>query len=112
MTRWFGRDYGSPMQKDCPQIATPVGAYCFYCEESIVNGDDGIIDSGGNVLHYACFMRGLIGSINHQLGMCSCFHAGAVEVDELGTKRQAAEAALRFYEYSRRTKREVRKCIQ
>jgi hypothetical protein len=110
--RWFGKFHNAPMQSDCPQTETPVGTVCAYCDEQILPDDDGMIDAGGSVYHRPCFLRPIIGSINHQLGLCSCFQKDAVEVDEPGTKREAAEAAMRFFLQSQRTKREVTKCIQ
>jgi hypothetical protein len=98
MMNWFGKDYGAPYQELRTRIKVPVGATCVYCDETIAETDDGIVDAGASVHHRECFLRSIFGSINHQIGMCSCKHPGMIEEPEVGTKRQAAGAAVRFYE--------------
>lgn len=72
---------------------TPVGSNCHHCEEAIVDGDRGYIDSSSNPFHEECFMRLLFGSVGHQQKRCSCF--GGTEEDPAGmTIRQAAKAAM------------------
>lgn len=101
MMTWFGKDYGAPFQKDCPQVPVPVGAKCIRCKEAIAETDDGVVDAGGSVHHRACFLRSIFGSVNHQLGMCKCHHPNMVEEPSRMTVREEAEAAVRFYESRR-----------
>lgn len=97
---WFGKDYGSVMQRECPQVDAPVGALCLRCEEAITAGDDGIVDVTGCPFHRACFIRMTVGSLAHQVRLCDCFIPGSVVPHEAPwmTKRQAAEEAVKFYE--------------
>jgi hypothetical protein len=98
--RWFGQAYGAPYEAECDQVETPVGQACGWCDEAIVEGDDGLlipILGGGRShvpYHYACQMRSVIGGVNHQLGACICC-GGILPPDppEL-TRREAAQAAL------------------
>jgi hypothetical protein len=79
------------------QVPTPIGQPCILCQESVVSGDIGTIDSQGMITHYECTMRSVVGSVGHQQGRCQCF--GGTEEDPPGlTKRQAAIAACRLWD--------------
>jgi hypothetical protein len=100
--QWFGKAYGAPYEADCEHVATPAGQTCTWCDEVIVEGDDGMLipflgaDSPVRMLpyHYACNLRITIGGVNHQRGGCSCC-GGSLPPDppEL-TARKAAELAV------------------
>jgi hypothetical protein len=76
---------------------TPVGESCISCEEPILAGEQGFIDAGGQPSHYECFMRAVIGSVEHQMkGPHGCDRT-CQDADGL-TKRQAARAAVRYWE--------------
>lgn len=85
------------------QVTTPIGVPCMHCDEPIAEGDTGTmaITTGASSgllrpLHYECGLRGIIGSVGHQKGLCSCF--GGTEEDPEGmTRRQAAVAAARYF---------------
>lgn len=73
---------------------------CLHCREEIAAGDRIMPFNNGDVLmHFACGMRGVIGSVAHLERRCSCYCAGSSEADpaEL-SPRQAAEAALALWE--------------
>lgn len=96
-TRWFGTRHTAPAYETRYQTATPVGAECCHCDEPIAKGDDGWIYANGPVAHRECYLRQIVGSVAHQQRLCSCF--GGVGCDEEGlTKRQAAKAALDYWE--------------
>lgn len=79
------------------QVPTPVGRQCLHCQETIVEGDIGTINYGGQIMHYECGMRGVVGSVGHLMGKCSCF--GGDEEDPPGmTVREAAQAACILWE--------------
>lgn len=79
------------------QVPAPVGKPCILCEEPIAEGDIGTINFGGQITHYECSMRGVIGSVGHLNGKCSCY--GGTEEDPPGmTRRQAAQAACALWE--------------
>lgn len=101
--QWFGKAYGAPYERDCPRVETPVGVPCAWCDEVIVEGDDGVtvphverLDRASveRPYHYACHLRGIVGGVNHQLGVCVCC-GGTLPPDppEI-TRREAAEAAV------------------
>jgi len=95
MNRYFGP--ASRQKQSEIQIETPIGCLCMICEEQIAQGDMGTVNSAGQITHYECEMRAVIGSVGHQLGRCSCF--GGKEEDPEGmTRRQAAIAATRLWE--------------
>lgn len=65
---------------------------CPHCGEPIHVGDDAIEMGGGGRLHRECLIRMLVGSVGHQLHLCSCY-GGDYEDPETLTKRDAARAA-------------------
>jgi hypothetical protein len=80
-------------------VPTPVGQSCILCKESVIEGDLGLISSSGQVTHYECGMRGVVGSVGHQQRKCSCF--GGTEEDPPDmTYRQSAIAACRLWDES------------
>lgn len=79
-------------------VDTPIGAPCVLCDEAIAEGDMGSVYENGGAVHYECSMRGVAGSVGHQLGRCSCY--GGTEEDPPGlTPRQAARAAARIFHW-------------
>jgi hypothetical protein len=72
------------------------GRNCAHCEEPLVEGDEIMPFNGGTVLmHRNCGLRGIIGSLAHLQGRCSCFVPGSQETDPPSlTARQAADAAV------------------
>jgi len=112
---YFGKAWNPNIDKHHPQVPTPVGSACSYCEEEVVEGDQGFIIPHGQAItqneegvfdqmvavfrpvHLDCFLRQIYGSVGHQKKTCSCF--GGKEEDPEGmTKREAATAAVRMYE--------------
>jgi hypothetical protein len=104
--KWFGKAYGAPYERDTPHAPTPVGEPCLWCEENIEAGDTGLIvgyiDTGEALTprqvpyHYECYLRQIIGGVNHQLHLCCCPGcAGVLPPDPQGmTRREAALAAV------------------
>lgn len=100
----FGEKKWGP---ECMEVVpTPEGQPCMYCEEPIAATDNGLMMptvmlSQNQVqefpLHRECFLRGVYGSVGHQMGKCHC-RGGTVEDPEGMTKRQAAIAAVEYME--------------
>lgn len=106
---WFGTSWGAPFCQSTPQVSVPVGEPCLHCAERIEHGDSGVLtpylDSlspGGGVItvgtavyHVECWVRSVLGSVGHQLGVCSCFTTGvdAYEDPPGMSLREAAKAA-------------------
>ena len=89
--RYFGPS--KLKEGDKRKVAAPIGVLCIWCQEPIGRFDMGTINDAEQVLHYECAIRGVVGSVGHQRGTCSCF--GGTEEDPPGlTKREAAIAAL------------------
>jgi hypothetical protein len=93
-TGYFGpphrrKDYES-------QVPTPVGAPCLLCDERIEEGDTGTINGFKQIIHYECGMRSVIGSVGHQMRLCSCY-GGTVEDPPGMSRRQAAIAAVALW---------------
>jgi hypothetical protein len=99
----FGPKPWGPALDGCEMIPTPAGEACLYCKELIAEGDSGVTmvyrsdDRTQRVPeHRECHIRHIVGSVGHQQGRCSCF--GGTEEDPVGiTKREAAQAAVRFF---------------
>jgi hypothetical protein len=95
--KFFGRRYSSPAYAEAEQVDVPLGVRCARCDEAIASGDDGWLTPAP--FHRACFLRGIVGSVAHQQRRCLCFVPGStVDDDPALTRRQAAEAAERYFE--------------
>jgi hypothetical protein len=103
---WFGTDWGSPICQHTPQVAVPIGQRCLWCDEPIAADDNGVVmpymESVGNVfvtsqaaLHIECHVRQFVGSVGHQLGLCTCEGGAGCYEGEPATMsvRDAARAA-------------------
>jgi len=104
--KFFGVRYQSPAYYGVEQVSTPVGQRCDHCAEVIVAGDDGWIiplhtatGVSRSVMHRACHLRRVVGSVAHQKRECLCFVPGSAACDDPAlTRRQNAEAAERYFE--------------
>jgi hypothetical protein len=92
----FGPKPWGPALDGAPMIPAPIDDCCLYCNEPIAEGDSGVM-LGRFVRHRECLLRHIVGSVGHQCGTCSCY-GGAYEDPPSMTKRQAARAAVEFYE--------------
>ena len=77
-------------------VPAPVGRPCILCDELIVASDAGTVNRAGQISHYECSLRAVVGSVGHQLKRCSCY-GGDQEDPEGMTRRQAAVAASRVH---------------
>lgn len=102
---WFGKDAdGDPAD----EIDAPVGMACCWCEEPIAPGDSGVTmplvaahTVGTAVYHQECFMRTVVGSVGHQLKLCSCYRGADASEDcepPEQSKREQAKAAWTLYQ--------------
>jgi hypothetical protein len=105
--KFFGVRYSSAAYLECERVQAPVGERCARCDEPIAENDDGWLipylgtaaDPRELAYHRACHLRGIVGSVAHQQGRCSCFVPGSIfEDDPALTARQAAEAAEAYFE--------------
>ena len=106
---WFGKAHGAAYEADTPHAPTPADVPCGRCGESIEEHDDGMLmlhaDEHGiahRAYHYACHMRGIIGGLNHLAGRCVCCGGTEPPDPPTMTKRQAASAAVREWQWTRR----------
>lgn len=88
-----------------PTVDTPVGQFCMYCKEYIGANDFGVMmpyaDEKGftsKPQHRECFVRQMVGSVQHQRGECMCFGYDVPHEDTGMTPRQGALAAVKEYE--------------
>lgn len=73
----------------------PPKPICQHCGEPIKKGEVVSIIRPGP-FHVECGFRMVAGSVGHQQHRCKCY--GQVDTSEVGmTRRQAAKAALSFY---------------
>lgn len=94
----FGGKWDAPVCEDAEEVSTPLGQPCLHCHEPIVAGDRGFLRltmtlRGAQLepTHRECDLRGVVGSVGHLQGRCSCF--GGNEEDPPGmTAREAAQA--------------------
>lgn len=76
---------------------------CLHCEEPILPGERhemvmfGLSAPQTRYVHMECYARSIIGGVNHQAGRCTCC-GGSEPPDPPGlTRRQAAQAAVRYW---------------
>lgn len=109
--KWFGESWGAAICDPREHLPTPVGQACLYCEERIVLGDQGVVmplvmgpvhggaaDARSAPEHLDCMLRLAIGSVSHQRRECACYGGAEADDPPQMTKRQAAEAAVRYWE--------------
>lgn len=69
---------------------------CDYCKEEIAPGERADVRPAN--LHRECLIRGTVGSLSHQMRLCSCYIMGSEEGDPPGlTPRQGALIAYRYF---------------
>lgn len=64
---------------------------CPYCAEPILESEP-VREIANGTLHEECLVRMVIGSVGHQLGVCSCYGGVAEDPPELSL-REAARLA-------------------
>jgi len=82
-----------------------LGLLCFRCDEPFAPSEWGIISyyvpeagaCASIARHRECEMRGVIGSVGHQLRQCSCYGGDREDPPELSI-RDAARAAVALWE--------------
>lgn len=76
---------------------------CEWCDEPVTPAElkcSATVNRSGQAVHDACGLRGVIGSVGHQMRRCSCY--GGTEEDPPGmTRREAARAAAEYFHRSR-----------
>lgn len=94
MNVWFGKHWGAAACEILDRVPTPTGAICPHCDEPIAADESGWGESPqGQWFHVECMARMLMGSIGHQLALCSCYD-GDYEDPPTLTRREAAKAAF------------------
>jgi hypothetical protein len=96
MIYYFGKPWARVAEEWEP-TETPVGSPCAWCEEIIVEGDQGICSSNKVPHHKFCWFRVCFGGANHQMGRCTC--CGGTEDSDPPhmTRREAATEAVRVW---------------
>jgi len=77
---FFGERWDAPIVDDARQIPTPVGATCYHCGETVVDGDRGLMRAVGRLVNDELVASGepihaecdLIGVSGHTMGVCHC----------------------------------------
>lgn len=113
--KYFGKPWNPNIDATYECTATPAGHPCSWCEEEIVEGDQGFVIPHGSTLtfceekkvfdqlvptfrpvHTDCFLREVLGSVGHLTKQCSCY-GGTLEDPPTMSKRDAAKAAVLLY---------------
>ena len=108
--KWFGESWGAPVNDDCEQVPIPVGELCANCDELIEADGQGVMlyhltmdDAGYRPYHYECHMRTVLGSLGHQLGVCSCpGNPGTMDDPPGVSRRLASKLAVDYFESTQR----------
>lgn len=98
--KWFGKPWGAPLCREFARVETPTTP-CAWCEEPFTVEDGGVeIPCVGMEpmapLHYhvECFMRTIVGGLNHVRGECTCCGGTDDPDPDDMTKREASKAAV------------------
>lgn len=101
--KYFGTAW-NPHIASLEKAPAPVGDSCAWCEEPIMEGDNGLTipHISETVMdrpyHHECFLRTIVGSLAHQQQRCSCFGGVDEEDSPNVSKRQAAIDAVEFFQ--------------
>lgn len=91
--KWFGKKWPSLICKSFEQTDIP-NKLCAWCGEEFLGDDSGLLLDCGTPYHKVCFMREVVGSIEHQKKLCSCY--GGKE-QHSGTSKAEAQAAVDYF---------------
>jgi len=123
--RWFGARPWAPACEPSLRTEIPTGAPCGYCEEPIEEDAFGVLlpifsaDVGAvseQAMHAECFLRQLVGSLEHQLGFCGCLGSLAPDpppafteiMTRLSLREQAVLAVGYFMKEQKKAQRKTR----
>lgn len=105
MNKLFGPDWdGTPAGEELERVPVPIGELCSWCEEPFAEPDTGILmihlagdgTAAWRGQHRCCHLRQVFGSVSCQMGHGP---GGICRGDDPAlTKRQAAEAAVAFFQ--------------
>lgn len=98
--RWFGQAFDAPAWDGMPEVPTPVGKPCLWCQEPIKEGDAGItmpyvqpLGTTTEPFHVECHIRQALGGVRHLSKECSCY-GGTDDHDSGLTERQEAKLVM------------------
>lgn len=95
---YFGQRHPAPIYQ-LESVPVPVGETCVFCEEPILDGEDGFLDAGKHALHRECMLYSIFGSVSHQMKVCRCYKGPeAVDCEDGLSMRQGAKLALAHME--------------
>jgi len=102
--QWFGYKPFAPICDIEPHVETPIGEPCLWCEEPIGPDANGFMAELqtpiGMVIrpwHHECYLRMLVGGVNHQQRRCACFGGDLPSDPPEMTIHEAAIAAAALY---------------
>lgn len=100
--KWFGPPVGAPHEADSPQVQAPIGMECWRCRDPIAEGESGVMPDDvlrwERPMHRECFLRGIVGGLNHQLRRCTCCGGDQPPDPPELTRREAAKQAVEAWE--------------
>lgn len=108
--QWFGTPWPDPKYRasvcadDECRVPVPVGQHCSWCDEAVVDGDQGVMTAHVTVggvevrpVHIECRLRQVLGGPGHLNGKCIC--AGGDHDPDMGmSARDAARYVARWVE--------------
>lgn len=107
--QYFGERWDAPaFDYNAEKVLTPVGGFCLHCEERIEYGDSGTFVNGFSPVHIECWLRMMLGGVNHLLGTCSCAGGDQQPDPEHISRRDAARMVKTLVEIRRQADAEVR----
>lgn len=100
---YFGVKWDAPAFEDAHEVPTPVGQQCLLCRETIIGGESGILMPYVGALgsqtapeHIECFLRSILGDVQHLEQRCSCYNPDAGPDDTGRTYRQEARETMEW----------------
>lgn len=95
--RYQGRHWDAPAFDDAVE-QTLVGNPCTMCDEPIVEGEDACLTPVGQFFHLECWLRPVLGSVNHLEGRCIC-NGGATVEEEYPDDESYRDSARRTLQW-------------
>jgi hypothetical protein len=100
---YFGVKWDAPAFEDSHEVPVPVGQQCLLCREVITAGESGLLMPyvgagrlGDSSQHIECFLRSILGDVQHLEQRCSCYNPDAGPDDTGRTYRQEARETMEW----------------
>jgi hypothetical protein len=101
LVKWFGPEPFANACLEGTRVPIPL-AQCDFCDEPFLDTDvgfemEGPLGAYSTPIHQECMLRLVVGSVAHQMKMCSCYGGPGSDHVQGQSKREEARAAVRYH---------------